>query len=75
MAAGLPTEGTSAQHPRAGEAARKDVPTYGLTEKLSEVSQRVSRLGWDSVVVVNEEPVVFGLVGFEKHITCSPAVD
>jgi CBS domain-containing protein len=62
MAAGLPTEGTNAQHPRAGEAARKDVPTCGLTEKVGAVSDRAKGLGWDAVVVVNEERVVFGLL-------------
>jgi hypothetical protein len=34
MAAGLPTEGTNAQRPRAGEVARKDVPTCGLKENV-----------------------------------------
>ena len=43
MAAGLPTEGTNAQHPRAGDIARKDVPTAGLQEKLGDVKARVAR--------------------------------
>jgi predicted transcriptional regulator len=62
MAAGLPTEGTNAQKPRAGDIARKDVPTCGLTEKLGEVATRVRALGWDAVVVVNEQRVVLGLL-------------
>jgi len=62
MAAGLPTEGTNAQKPRAGDVARKDVPTCGLTEKLGEVATRVRALGWDAVVVVNEQRVVLGLL-------------
>src|SRR5713226_4314064 len=62
MAAGLPTEGTNAKRPRAGDLARKDTPTCRLEERLSEVRDRVHTLGWDAVVVVNEERVVFGLL-------------
>jgi predicted transcriptional regulator len=62
MAAGLPTEGTNAQHPRAGDMARKDVPTCGLTETLGDVKARVEAKGWSAVVVVNDERVVLGLL-------------
>ena len=62
MAAGLPTEGTNAEHPRAGDVARKDVPTCGLKEKLGDVKARVRAQGWDAVVVVNDQRVVFGLL-------------
>jgi predicted transcriptional regulator len=62
MAAGLPTEGTNAQHPRAGDMARKDVPTCGLAETLGEVKARVEANGWNAVVVVNDERVVLGLL-------------
>jgi CBS domain-containing protein len=62
MAAGLPTEGTNAKLPRAGSTARKDVPTCGLKDRLGDVRDRVRGQGWDSVVVVNEERVVLGLL-------------
>jgi Mg/Co/Ni transporter MgtE len=62
MAAGLPTEGTNAEHPRAGDLARKDVPTAGLRERLGDVRERVKAQGWDAVVVVNEQRVVLGLL-------------
>lgn len=62
MAAGLPTEGTNAAHPRAGDAARKDAPTAGLQERLGDVRDRVRAMGWESVVAVNEERVVMGLL-------------
>ena len=62
MAAGLPTEGTNATRPRAGDLARKDTPTSNLEERLSAVRDRVQGLGWDSVVVVNDERVVFGML-------------
>ena len=62
MAAGLPTEGTNAEKPRAGDLAHKDVPTTGLKENLGEVKARVQTQGWNAVVVVNEERVVLGLL-------------
>ena len=62
MAAGLPTKGSNAEHPRAGDTARKDVPTCGLTEKLGDVRARVEAKGWNAVVVVNDERVVLGLL-------------
>jgi predicted transcriptional regulator len=62
MAAGLPTEGTNAKLPRAGSTARKDVPTCGLKDRLGDVRDRVRAQGWDSVVVINEERVVLGLL-------------
>jgi CBS domain-containing protein len=71
MSAGLPTEGTNAEHPRAGDIARKDVPTASLTEKLGDVKARVRAQGWDAVVVVNESRVVFGLLR-EKELEKDP---
>jgi len=62
LAAGLPSEGTNAQRPRAGDLARKDVPTAGLKDRLGAVRDRVRALGWDSVVVVTDDRVVVGLL-------------
>lgn len=62
MAAGLPTEGTNAAHPRAGEVSRKDVPTAHLNDRLGKVRERATKAGWDAVVVTNEEGVVLGLL-------------
>jgi CBS domain-containing protein len=62
MAAGLPTEGAVARLLRAGDVARKDVPTCDVDERLGDVSDRVKAAGWDACVVVNEERVVFGLL-------------
>ena len=50
MATGLPTEGTNATKPRAGDLAHKDTPTCPLTERLSDVRDRVRSLDWDAVV-------------------------
>ena len=62
MAAGLPTDGTNASRPRAGDVARKDVPTARLDERLGDVRERVRAKGWDAVVVTNDDFVVFGLL-------------
>jgi len=62
MSAGLPTEGQLPSRPRAGDVARKDVPTCRVNEALDEVAERVRAAGWDASVVVNEERVVFGLL-------------
>ena len=62
LAAGLPTEGTNAARPRAGAVARRDVPTARLDERLGDVRRRVKEGGWDSVVVINGERVVLGLL-------------
>ena len=62
LSAGLPTEGTNAARPRAGDVARKEVPTARLDEKLDDVRKRVRASGWDAVVVTNNERVVLGLL-------------
>ena len=62
LAAGLPTEGTNARRPRAGDVSRKQVPTCGIKERLGDVASRVRGQGWDAAVVVNEERVVLGLL-------------
>jgi CBS domain-containing protein len=62
MGAGLPTEGTNAERPRAGDVARRDAPTCRLDEKLGIVRERATAAGWDAAVVVNDEGVVLGLL-------------
>ena len=62
MAAGLPTEGSNARRARAGDLARKDVPSCGLKEKLRDVRERVRSHDWDAAVVVNDQRVVLGLL-------------
>jgi predicted transcriptional regulator len=62
LAAGLPFEGANAEHGRAGDTARRDVPTCGLDETIADVRQRVHAAGWDTCVVVNDDRVVLGLL-------------
>jgi predicted transcriptional regulator len=62
LAAGLPTEGTNAGRPHAGDVARKDVPVCGLKDRVGNVRERVRAAGWDAVVVVDDDRVVLGLL-------------
>jgi len=71
MAAGLPTQGTNAQLPRAGAVARSDSPTCRLDETLAPVRERVRAAGWNACVVVNAERVVLGLLR-EKELQGDP---
>jgi len=71
LAAGLPSEGTNAQRPRAGDLARKDVPTCRLDERLGDVRDRAREAGWEACVVVNEDRVVFGLLR-SKELEANP---
>jgi CBS domain-containing protein len=61
-AAGLPVEGTGAARTRAGNVARRDVPTCGLDERVGEVRERTQVVGWNVCVVVNDERIVLGLL-------------
>ena len=45
LAAGLTSEGSNAQQPRAGDVARSDVPTCRLQERLGEVAEQVRAAG------------------------------
>jgi Mg/Co/Ni transporter MgtE len=73
LAAGLATEGSNAQRPRAGDVARADVPTCQLDERLGDVAQRVRAAGWDACVVVNPERVVLGLLR-AKELEADPSL-
>ncbi len=66
LAAGLPTEGTNASRARAGDVARRDVPTCRLEEPIRAVRERAAAAGWDACVVVNHERVVLGLLRAEE---------
>jgi Mg/Co/Ni transporter MgtE len=73
LAAGLPTEGSNAERPRAGDVARADVPTCALDEQLGEVAERVRAAGWQACVVVNAERVVLGLLR-AKELAADPSL-
>ena len=73
QAAGLPTEGSNAERPRAGDVARAEVPTCALDERLGEVAERVRAAGWQACVVVNAERVVLGLLR-AKELEADPGL-
>jgi CBS domain-containing protein len=58
-AAGLPLEESGRKVVRLGDAARPDVPTCGLTERVGEVARRLGP-DWNTSIVVNEERIVLG---------------
>jgi Mg/Co/Ni transporter MgtE len=60
---GLPRKGTLAEKPSAGDVARRDVPTCGLSDDLRHVRQRVRAAGWDTCFVVTEDRIVLGRIG------------
>jgi predicted transcriptional regulator len=62
LAAGLPTEGTNSDCPRAGDASRKDTVVSGLKDRLGDVRDRASAAGWDVAVVIDDQRVVLGLL-------------
>ena len=51
---------------RAGDIARRDVPTCGLEEPIRAVRERAAAAGWNACVVVNDERVVLGLLRAEE---------
>jgi CBS domain-containing protein len=71
LAAGLPSESINASRPRAGDIARRDVPTCGLDERTRDVRERVSDAGWDLCVVIDQERVVFGMLRAEQLTSAS----
>jgi CBS domain-containing protein len=62
FAAGLPSEGKLAGRSKAGDLARRDVPTCGLAERVGEVRERARAAGWDVCVVVNDRRIVLGVL-------------
>jgi len=62
LAAGLPTEGTNSDCPRAGDASRKNMVVSGLKDRLGDVRDRAQAAGWNVVVVIDDQRVVLGLL-------------
>jgi CBS domain-containing protein len=60
LANGMPIEGKRATVPRAGDVARRDVPTCQPGELVGNVRDRVRAAGWDSCLVVTDGNVVLG---------------
>jgi CBS domain-containing protein len=62
-ASGLQVKGSKAAVPRAGDVARRDVPTCFLDEPFADVRERVRSAGSDTCIVVNSQNVVLGRLG------------
>jgi CBS domain-containing protein len=62
LATGLPSEGTDAGTPRAGDVADRDVPICGLYDRLGEVRERLRAMGQTTCIVVNDRGVILGRV-------------
>jgi CBS domain-containing protein len=60
FASGLPREGRDAAIPRAGDVARRDVPTCRLTDRVRDARERSEATGWDQCLVVNERRILLG---------------
>jgi CBS domain-containing protein len=60
LVARLPLEGEQARTPTAADVARRDVPTCGLHEPVTEVAARVRAEGWPLAVVLGEGGIVLG---------------
>lgn len=73
LAQDLPSEGTLAGEPTAGDVARRDVPTCTLDERLADVQRRAGEAGWDTCIVVNAENVVLGRLGRKALASASDA--
>jgi len=67
IAAGLPSEGDNAGHPRAGTVALTDVPVCAIDDRVGDVSKRLG-----VAVVVDRDGVVLGLLR-EKELAGDPA--
>src|SRR6266851_5439194 len=74
MAAGLPTEGTNALHPRAGDAARKDVPVCSLHERLVLGLLRSKELAKDADMTI-EQAMRPGPSTFRPYVSIKEMAD
>ncbi len=71
FASGLPRAGKQASVPYAGDLARQDIPTCGLTDRVGDVQQQIRGAGRDVCVVVNDTGVVLGLLR-EEALNADP---
>src|SRR5713101_68494 len=63
---GLPTEGKSVIPNRAGNLARRDVPTCSLSDSADTIRQRLRKNGAKICAVLNEHRVVLGQISAER---------
>ncbi|MCH2519812.1 MAG: CBS domain-containing protein [Dehalococcoidia bacterium] len=66
FAAGLPREGRLASVPRTGDIARRDDVTCRLTDRISDVVNRVREVGKETCIVTTAGNVVLGRVRIDR---------
>jgi Mg/Co/Ni transporter MgtE len=57
---GLPTEGSMAGQPRAGDIAQRDIPTCSLADRLGDATDRAQDADQNVCIVVDDHGVVLG---------------
>ena len=57
---GLPTEGSMAGQPRAGNIAQRDIPTCSLADRLGDATDRAQDADQNVCIVVDDRGVVLG---------------
>ncbi len=60
ISTGLPTEGTEAGRPRAGNVAQRGIPTCGLPDRLGDARDRAQDADQNVCIVVDDHGVVLG---------------
>ena len=63
---GLLTEGKSVTPTRAGNLARRDVPTCSLSDRADAIGQQLQKHGATLCAVLNEHRVLLGEIGAQK---------
>ena len=66
FAAGLPREGRLAGVPRTGDIARRDDVTCRLTDRISDVIDRVREAGKEACIVTTDGAIVLGRVSIDR---------
>ena len=62
LAAGLPSEGRRASEPTIAAVVRRDVPRFGLNDRLDAIQQSLAVGGWEWAAIVNPQGLLLGRV-------------
>jgi CBS domain-containing protein len=62
LAAGLPSEGPPAAEPTLASVVRRDVPRFGLEDRVGLIRDSLAAGGWEWAAVVNPEGILLGRV-------------
>ncbi|HLZ94670.1 MAG TPA: CBS domain-containing protein [Candidatus Dormibacteraeota bacterium] len=62
LAAGLPSEGRRASEPTLASVVRRDVPRFGLNDRVGPIRESLAAGGWEWAAIVNSSGVLLGRV-------------